>query len=339
MREAVGLFDQSSFAKFAVSRSGRRASFNRICAANVAVPVGRIVYTQWLNERGGIEADLTVTREAPDRYLVVTACATQTRDLHWLKRHIPSDARAFAIDVSAALSVLAVMGPASRSLLSSLTDADLSNAAFQFGTSREIDLGYARVRASRITYVGELGWELYIPADCVQGVYDDLIASGREYGMTHAGYHALNSLRMEKGYRHWGHDVTDEDTPLEAGLGFAVAWTKPEGFTGREALLKQKETGVRRRLVQLKLNVGEPFLYHNEPIWRNGKLVGHTTSGMFGHTVGHPLAMGYVQNEGEVVTPKWVTEGQYELEIAGARFPATVSLQAFYDPSNSRIKG
>ncbi len=339
VREAVGLFDQSSFAKFAVVGPDAERVLNRICAANVAVPVGRIVYTQWLNERGGIEADLTVTREAPDRYLVVTACATQTRDLHWLKRHIPSDARAFAIDVSAALSVLAVMGPASRSLLSSLTDADLSNAAFQFGTSREIDLGYARVRASRITYVGELGWELYIPADCVQGVYDDLIASGREYGMTHAGYHALNSLRMEKGYRHWGHDVTDEDTPLEAGLGFAVAWTKPEGFTGREALLKQKETGVRLRLVQLKLNVGEPFLYHNEPIWRNGKLVGHTTSGMFGHTVGHPLAMGYVQNEGEVVTPKWVTEGQYELEIAGARFPATVSLQAFYDPSNSRIKG
>jgi 4-methylaminobutanoate oxidase (formaldehyde-forming) len=305
----------------------------------VAVPVGKIVYTQWLNERGGIEADLTVTREADDRYLVVSACATQTRDFHWLQTHIPKAAQAIAVDVSSASVVLGVMGPRSRHLLSELTDADLSNEAFPFGFSRTIDLGYARVRASRITYVGELGWELYIPSEFAQSVYDEIVRVGAAHGLVHAGYHAMNSLRMEKGYRHWGHDITDEDTPLEAGLGFAVAWAKPHGFIGRAALLRQKEAGVRRRLVHFKLGGDGPLLYHNEPIWRDGRIVGRVTSGMFGHTVGRPLALGYVANPDGPASTEWIQSGRYELEIAAERVPAEAALRAFFAPVSRRVQG
>ena len=337
-RNAVALFDQSSFAKFVVEGRDAEAVLNRICANDVSGPVGKLTYTQWLNERGGIEADLTVTREAEDRFLVVTAAATQTRDFAWLRKSIPADAHATAFDATSASAVLGVMGPRSRQLLQRLTDADLSNAAFPFGTSRVIDLGYARVRASRITYVGELGWELYIPTEFAPGVFDALLEEGATHGLKLAGYHAMNSLRMEKGYRHWGHDITDEDTPLEAGLGFAVAWSKPGGFVGREALLRQKERGVQRRLVQVALPDASRMLYHNEPIWRDGALVGRLTSGMFGHTIGKPLGMGYIANAGGLAAPDWVKAGRYELEIAGERFPAEVSLAPFYDPKSSRVK-
>jgi 4-methylaminobutanoate oxidase (formaldehyde-forming) len=338
VRERVGLFDQSSFAKFVLEGRDATAVLNRICAADIAVAPGRILYTQWLNERGGIEADLTVTCESPQRYLIVTGCASQTRDLAWLRRHIPEDARAVAVDVSAGYAVLGLMGPHSRRLLAGLTDTDLSNEAFPFGSSRIIDLGYARVRASRITYVGELGWELYVPSDCVQSVYDEILAAGAGYGLVHAGYHAMNSLRMEKGYRHFGHDVGEEDSPLEAGLQFAVSWDKAGGFIGREALLAQRARGVRRRLVNFRLEGTEPLLYHNEPIWRNDRIVGRLTSGMFGHTVGAPLGMGYVENGGEVVTREWVAEGRYELEVAARRLPAVASLEPFYDPRGLRVR-
>jgi len=338
VRERLALFDQSSFAKFVVQGADAERCLNRICAANVTVPVGKIVYTQWLNERGGIEADLTITREAEDRYLIVTACATHTRDLTWLQKNLPAEARCMAFDVSSGLAVLGLMGPDSRGLLSSLTDTDLSNETFPFGTSRIIDLGYARARASRITYVGELGWELYIASDFVQSVYDEIVSRGREFGLRPAGYHAMNSLRIEKAYRHWGHDIGDEDTPLEAGLGFAVAWSKPGGFIGREALLRQKEAGVRRRLVNFKLRTDEPLLYHNEPIWREGKIVGRITSGMFGHTVGRPLGMGYVHHEEGAVTDEWIAAGRYEIEVATRRLEADVSVRPFYDPSGQRVR-
>ncbi len=338
VRERVGLFDQSSFAKFILEGADAAAVLNRICAADVGVTPGRIVYTQWLNERGGIEADLTVTCESPGRYLIVTACASQTRDLAWLRRHIPADQRAVAVDVSAGYAVLGLMGPQSRGLLGSLTDADLANEAFPFGASRIIDLGYARVRASRITYVGELGWELYVPSDCVQSVYEEIVGAGEAYGLVHAGYHAMNSLRMEKGYRHFGHDIGAEDTPLEAGLGFAVSWDKAGGFIGRAALLAQRERGVRRRLVNFRLDASEALLYHNEPIWRDGRIVGRLTSGMFGHTVGAALGMGYVENEGGVVTAEWVNGGRYELEVAATRLPAVASLRPFYDPQGLRVR-
>jgi heterotetrameric sarcosine oxidase gamma subunit len=338
VRERVGLFDQSSFAKFVLEGRDAAAVLNRICAAQVGVTPGKIVYTQWLNERGGIEADVTVTCESPERYLIVTACASQTRDLAWLRRHIPAAAHAVAVDVSAGYAVLGLMGPQSRQLLAGLTDADLASEAFPFGSSRIIDLAYARVRASRITYVGELGWELYVTSDCVQSVYEEIIGAGVGCGLVHAGYHAMNSLRMEKGYRHFGHDIGEEDTPLEAGLGFAVSFDKPGGFIGREALLAQREQGVRRRLVNFRLEASEPLLYHNEPIWRDGRIVGRLTSGMFGHTVGAPLGMGYVENAGGAVSAEWVAAGRYELEVAAERLPAIASLRPFYDPTGLRVR-
>jgi glycine cleavage system T protein len=338
VRESVGLFDQSSFGKYILEGADAEAILNRVCANDVSVPVGRIVYTQWLNERGGIEADLTITRESETRFLIVTAAATQIRDLAWLRRHIPEDARAVAVDVTSGFAVLGLMGPKSRQVLNRLTDADLSNAAFPFATSRQIDLGYARARASRITYVGELGWELYVPTEFVQGVFDCLTEEGAAVGMRLAGYHAMNSLRMEKGYRHWGHDITDDDTPLEAGLGFAVSWSKSGGFIGRDALARQKQAGVKRRLVQFALEDSDRLLYHNEPIWRDNILVGRITSGMFGHSVGKSLGMGYVENRGEIVDAGFVNSGKYEIEVAGARIAAHASLSAFYDPNSARVK-
>jgi glycine cleavage system aminomethyltransferase T len=230
------------------------------------------------------------------------------------------------------------MGPRARDLLQSLTDADLSNEAFPFATSQVIDLGYARVRASRITYVGELGWELYIPTEFAQGVYDVIIEAGNPFGLKLAGYHAMNSLRIEKGYRHWGHDITDEDSPLEAGLGFAVAMGKPGGFIGREALLRRKERGLTRRLVQFVMEDLEPLLYHNEPILRDGEIVGRVTSGMFGHTIGRAIGLGYVENGGEAVTPEFIQNSQFEIEVAGARLRAKASLKPLYDPENLRVK-
>jgi 4-methylaminobutanoate oxidase (formaldehyde-forming) len=341
VRNGVGMFDQSSFAKFVVQGPDAQAVLNRICANDVAVPVGKLVYTQWLNERGGIEADLTVTREAPDRFMVVTAAATQTRDFAWLQRHIPSDARAVAVDVSSSMAVLSVMGPKSRELLQSLTSTDLSNAAFPFGTSQIIDLGYARVRASRITYVGELGWELYIPTECAPNVFDVLIEAGKAFDLKLCGYHALNSLRMEKGYRHWGHDISDEDSPLQGGLGFAVAMNKPSGFIGREALIKQKAEGLTRKLLQFALHDASKLLYHNEPVLRDGAIVGRISSGMFGHALGQSLGMGYVEfgsapGAGDAAQ---LLAGNYEIEVAGVRVAATPSLAPFYDPKSLRIKG
>lgn len=347
-REGVSLFDQSSFGKFLLQGPDAEKVLNRICANDVAVAPGRIVYTQWLNERGGIEADLTVTRIDANAYLIVTAAATQVRDFHWLQRHIAEDARAFATDVTSAYAVLGVMGPRSRALLARLTDTDLSNRAFAFGTSREIDLGYARVRASRITYVGELGWELYVPTEFAAGLYESLVgaanAAGSEAGgetaLVHAGYHAMNSLRMEKGYRHWGHDIADEDTPLEAGLTFAVAFAKRADFIGRAALERQRIEGVRRRLVLFALDDPEPLLYHNEPIWRNGRLAGRVTSGAYGHTLGRSLCMGYVSADADadVVTPEYLLAGSYAIEVAGSRFAARAALKPFYDPLSMRVK-
>ncbi len=338
VREGVAVFDQSSFGKYLVQGPDSCAVLNRICANDVDVAVGKLVYTQWLNDRGGIEADLTVTREAADRYLVVTAAATQVRDLAWLTQHVPTDARAIVTDITSAHAVLSVMGPRSRELLSTLTPADLSNDAFGFGTSQIIDLGYARVRASRVTFVGELGWELYIPTEFAQGVYDSLVAAGAAFGLRHAGYHALNSLRMEKGYRHWGHDISPDESPLEAGLGFCVAWDKPGGFIGREALLDQREHGLHQRLAQFRLVDPQPLLYHNEPVFRDGVLVGRITSGMFGHTVGRSIGMSYVANPDGEATRDHVLAGSYEIEVAGERFAAEVSLAPWYDPTSARVK-
>jgi glycine cleavage system T protein len=337
VREAVGLFDQSSFAKFRLEGRDACAVLNRVCANDVDVAPGKLVYTQWLNEKGGIEADLTVTRLSETAYLIVTGAETETKDFNWLKRHTPEDAHAVLTNVSSGMGVISIMGPNSRALLQSICPNDLSHEAFPFATSQEIELGYAIVRASRITYVGELGWELYIPTEFMQGVYDEIVAAGAAFGLKHCGYHALNALRMEKGYRHWGHDITDEDTPLEAGLGFAVKMDKPGGFIGRGALVTQKETGLKQRLVQFLLKSPEPMLYHNEPIWQGDRIAGYIRSGMYAHTLGGACGLGYVTAaDGGVVGP--VGAADYEIEIAGARYPATASLKPMYDPSNARIK-
>ena len=334
-------FDQSSFAKYSVEGRDALKVLNRVSAANVDVEPGRIVYTQWLNERGGIEADLTVTRLADNKFLVVTGAAPQTRDMAWLNKHTPADAHCVATDITSGLPMIAIMGPKSRALLEKVSGADLSNAAFPFGTSQEIEIGYARVRASRITYVGELGWELYIPAEFAAHVFETLWAAGQAFGLTPAGMHTMNNCRTEKAYRHWGHDIADEDTPLEAGLGFAISWDKPGGFIGREALLKQRQAPAQpKRFVCLALDdnsVRAPMIYHEEPIYRNGVIVGSTTSGAWGHRVNLSLGLGYVKNDSGV-SKEWIDSGSWEIELAWKRYPAKVQLQAFYDPKGERIK-
>jgi 4-methylaminobutanoate oxidase (formaldehyde-forming) len=337
VRQQVGLFDQSSFAKFRLEGRDAVSALNRVCANDIDVAPGRIVYTQWLNEHGGIEADLTVTRLAVDCFLIITAAETEVRDFGWLKRQIDPESCCVLTNVTSGMGVISIMGPESRNLLQSLTPCDMSNAAFPFGASREIELAYAWVRASRITYVGELGWELYIPTEFMQGVYDEIEAAGADFGLVHAGYHALNSLRMEKGYRHWGHDITNEDTPLEAGLGFAVKLDKPGGFVGREALLKQREAGLSKRLVQFRLTDPEPLIYHNEPVWRDGQIAGYITSGAYGHTLGGAIGLGWVEcpkNEGV----QELISSDYEIEVAGVRYLAEASLKPMFDPGNRRIR-
>ena len=337
VRENVGLFDQSSFAKFRLEGRDAVTVLNRVCANDINVRPGRLVYTQWLNERGGIEADLTVTRLSENSFLVVTAAATEVKDFHWLKAHVPGDAHCVLTNVTSGMGVISLMGPRSRELLQSLTSADLSNEAFRFATSREIELGYGLVRASRITYVGELGWELYIPAEFTVGVYEQILDASESFGLVHAGYHALDSLRIEKAYRHWGHDITDEDSPLEAGLGFALKFDKPGGFIGREALLRQKERGIPRRLLQFRLCDPEPLLYHNEPIWYRDEIVGYIRSGNYGHSLGGSIGLGYVDRSraGDL---SGAGAGTCEIEVAGMRVPAEASLRPMYDPDNSRIR-
>jgi glycine cleavage system T protein len=337
VRSAVGLFDQSSFAKFRLEGRDAVSVLNHVCANDVDVAPGRLVYTQWLNDKGGIEADLTVTRLSATAFLIVTGAESETRDFNWLKRHIPADAHAVLTNVSSAMGVISIMGPNARALLQSISPNDLSNATFPFATSQEIELGYAIVRASRITYVGELGWELYVPTEFMTGVYDEIVAAGAAFGLRHCGYHALNALRMEKGYRHWGHDITDEDSPLEAGLGFAVKMDKAGGFIGREALLAQKTNGLRQRLVQFLLKSPEPMLYHNEPIWQGDRIAGYIRSGMYGHTLGAACGLGYVTAADDGVVGPIDADG-YEIEIAGVRYPVTASLKPLYDPAGARIK-
>ena len=337
VRENVALFDQSSFAKFRLQGTDAMQVLNWVCANDIDVAPGRVVYTQWLNERGGIEADLTVTRLADNDFMIVTSGEMEMRDFYWLNRQIPEGAHAFLTNVTSSYAVLSIMGPRSRELLQKLSPDDLNHAAFPFATSREIELGYARVRASRITYVGELGWELYMPTECGLGVYEAIVAAGEEFNLAHAGYHALNSLRMEKAYRHWGHDICDEDSPLDAGLMFVVKMHKAGGFLGRDALLRQQKAVATRTLVQFQLQDPDPLLFHNEPIWRNDQIVGYVTSGMFGHTLGAAVGLGYVSNLAGV-DQDYIDAGTYQIEVALDRIPAIASLQPLYDPASERIR-
>ncbi|HZX53958.1 MAG TPA: FAD-dependent oxidoreductase [Ilumatobacteraceae bacterium] len=333
VRESVGAIDISTYGKFAVQGRDACAFLQRICAADIDVEVGRIVYTQWLNRFGGIVADVTVTRIAESEFLVLSAPMTAPRDLAWLRRNIGDEEMVTVTDVSGTMAMIAVMGPSSRELLQPLTDCDLSNDAFPFGASRIIDLGLGFVRATRITYVGELGWELLVPYDIAGHIYDTVADAGaRPFG-----YHALNSLRVEKGYRSWGHDISSGDSPVEAGLGFAVAWSK-DCFIGRDAAIAARASGPSRRLVQFALTDPEPLLLHGEPILRDGICVGHLTSSAYGHTVGASIGMGYVCAPSPDVERAWFESGSFTIEVAGDAVGARASLQPLYDPTSARVR-
>jgi 4-methylaminobutanoate oxidase (formaldehyde-forming) len=338
-REGCALFDQSSFSKYLVQGRDACKTLQRICTADVDVEPGRIVYTHWLNERGGIEADLTVTRLAENQYWVVSGAAVTHRDLDWLAKNMPEDDHCFVTDITNAWAVLGVMGPGSRNLLTEALNVDLGNENFAFGASKAVEIGCAVGRATRVSYVGELGWELYVPVDMARHAFDHLWERGQAHGLTLAGMHALDSCRVEKKFVHFGHDIADEDTPLEAGMGFVCAVDKSIPFIGRDAILKQKQNGthLQKRLVQFVLKDPEAMLYHHEPILRDGETVGFLTSGNYGHTLGGSVGLGYVRSK-ERVDADFLSAASWEIDVAGERVPATPSLRAQYDPRGERVK-
>ena len=338
VRDSVALFDQSSMAKFLVQGRDACRLLNRLSTANVDREIGKVVYTQWLNEQGGIEADLTVTRTDIDKFLIVTSVSSHTHDLSYLKQSIGSLESCTVTDMTSGMSLLGMMGPHSRALLQELSGADLSNEKFAFGTSQEIEIGYAICRANRITYVGALGWELYIPTEFSLYVYEQILSIGSRFGLKLAGMHALNACRLEKGYRHWGHDIGIEDSPLEAGLSFTCDWDKPGGFVGDRALSRQRELGLpRKRLVQFKLMQPDEILIHEEPIFANGQPVGVITSGMYGHRVGASLGMGYVHLDAPI-TAETIGAMAFEIGIGDRLIQAEAQLTPWYDPKGLLIK-
>lgn len=334
VRENVGIYDMSSFGKLRVEGRDACAFLNHVCGADLSVPVGRIVYTQFLNSRGGIEADVTVTRLTEHAYLVVTPAATRLADETWLKRNI-ADRCVTVTDVTAGEAVLAVMGPSSRDLLKMISPADFGNEVNPFGTAQEIEIGMGLARAHRVSYVGELGWELYIPTEMAAHVFEYLWDAGRTMKARLCGMHMMDSCRIEKAFRHFSHDITCEDHVLEAGLGFAVKVDKPD-FIGRDAVLRKRETGLSRRMVQFRLQDPDVFLYHHEPILRDGEVVGFLTSGSYGHTLGAAIGMGYVPCPGE--SPAQLLGSRFEIEVAGNRIAAEASLRPMYDPTSARVR-
>ncbi|MCC9625981.1 FAD-dependent oxidoreductase [Thalassospira sp. MA62] len=334
IRTGVGLYDMSSFGKIRVEGPDATRFLNYICGGQMDVSVGRIVYTQFLNSCGGIEADVTITRLSETAYLVVTPAATRLADETWMRRHI-GDHMVVITDVTAGEAVLAVMGPKSRDLLSAVSPNDFSNDTNPFGTAQNIEIGMGIARAHRVSYVGELGWEIYVSTDMAAHVFETLMNAGTAFGLKLCGLHMMDGCRIEKGFRHFGHDITCEDHVLEAGLGFAVKTDKPD-FIGRDAVLAKRDGGLARRIMQFRLHDAEPALFHNEPILRDGKIVGHLTSGAYGHHVGSSVGMGYVGCQGE--TAKDLLASSYAIDIAGTRVSAHASLRPFYDPSGERLK-
>ncbi|MGD9293809.1 MAG: FAD-dependent oxidoreductase [Roseobacter sp.] len=334
VRTNVGMYDMSSFGKIRVEGRDAVAFLNHVGAGQYDVPVGKIVYTQFLNNAGGIEADVTVTRLAETAFLVVTPAATRLADQTWMRRHV-GDFNVVLTDVTASEGVLAVMGPNARRLLQKVSPADFSNAANPFGTAQEIELGMGLARVHRVTYVGELGWEVYVSADMAAHAFDVLYTAGQEMGLKLCGMHMMDSARIEKGFRHFGHDITCEDHVLEAGLGFAVKTDKPN-FIGRDAVLRKKQSGLERRLLQFRLKDPEPLLYHNEPVLRDGEIVGFLSSGAYGHHLGGAIGLGYVPCKGEDLSD--VLASSYQIDVAGVRVEAEASFRPMYDPAAERVK-
>ncbi|WP_298859423.1 FAD-dependent oxidoreductase [uncultured Sulfitobacter sp.] len=334
VRENVGMYDMSSFGKIRVEGRDAEAFMNYVGGGDYSVPNGKIVYTQFLNQRGGIEADVTVTRMSETAYLVVTPAATRLADETWLRRN-QGDFNVVITDVTAGEGVLAVMGPQARALLQAVSPNDFSNDVNPFGTAQEIEIGMGLARVHRVTYVGELGWEVYVSADQSAHVFETLAQAGQDFDLKLCGMHMMDSCRIEKGFRHFGHDITSEDHVLEAGLGFAVKTTKPD-FIGREAVLEKKEAGLDMRMVQFKLTDPEPLLYHNEPVLRDGEIVGYLSSGSYGHHLGGAMGLGYVPCKGE--KPADVLASTYEIDVMGTRVRAEASLKPMYDPTSARVK-
>ncbi|MDJ0824037.1 MAG: FAD-dependent oxidoreductase [Rhodobacter sp.] len=334
VRENIGIYDMSSFGKLRVEGPDAEALLNHVCGNDMSVPAGKIVYTQLLNAKAGIEADVTVTRLSETAYLVVTPAATRLADETWLRRHT-GDRRVVITDVTAGEGVLAVMGPNARRLMQAVSPADFSNETNPFGTAQEIEIGLGLARAQRVSYVGELGWELYISADMCGHVFEVIWEAARGLGARLCGMHMMDSCRIEKAFRHFGHDITCEDHVLEAGLGFAVKTAKPD-FIGRDAVLRAREAGLQARLLQFRLTDPEPLLYHNEPVIRDGEVVGYLSSGNYGHALGAAIGMGYVPCPGE--TADQVLASGYEIEVAGTRVAAEPSLRPLYDAKSERVR-
>ncbi|MBO9478612.1 GcvT family protein [Shimia sp. R11_0] len=334
VRENVGMYDMSSFGKIRVEGPDAEAFMNYVGGGDYSVPNGKIVYTQFLNRNGGIEADVTVTRLTETAYLVVTPAATRLADQTWMQRH-KGDFNVVITDVTAGEGVLAIMGPNARKLLEKVSPADFSNAVNPFGTAQEIELGMGLARAHRVTYVGELGWEIYVSSDMAGHAFETLWDAGQDMGLKLCGMHMMDSCRIEKGFRHFGHDITSEDHVVDAGLGFAVK-TQKDDFIGKEAVLKRKETGPQSRLLQFKLTDPEPLLFHNEPILRDGEYVGYLCSGNYGHTLGAAIGMGYVPCANESAAD--VLNSTYEIDVMGTRVLAEASLRPLYDPKSERVK-
>ena len=338
-REAVAVFDQTSFGKLLVTGHDAVDVLQLLCTADVDVEVGRAVYTGMLNSRGGYEADVTVTRLAHDEFLLVTSAGSPVRDRDWIRRHVRADQQVAVVDVTASLAVYGVMGPRSRELLSRLTGADLADDAFPFATSREITLGYATVRATRITYVGELGWELYVPVEFAVEVYEALFEAGADLGVRPAGYYAINSLRLDKGYRAWGPDIGPDENPVEAGLQFACKLKTPLPFLGREAVEAVRAAGPRRRLVSLVLADPEVMMWGGELVLRDGVAVGQVRSAAWSATLGACVALAYVRRpDGGPVDAEHLRSGEYLVNAGGQVRPAALHLRAPYDPDNLRIR-
>lgn len=338
-RTAVTVFDQTSFSKYLLAGPDAEQALQWLCTNDIAVPVGTSVYTGMLNERGTYESDVTVTRTGRSEFLIVSSAATTERDQDHIRKNLPPGSRAELVDVTSAMAVFGVMGPKSRELLEALSDADLSDAAFGFGASRLIALGYATVRATRITYVGELGWELYVPAEFAVGVYDDLMAAGAQFGVRRGGYYAIESLRLEKGYRAFGRELTPNDNPVQAGLLFTCKLASDIDFLGRAAVERAKAEGPRRRLVSFTVESAEPMLWGGELIRRDGDVAGQVSSAAWGETTGRCVGLSYLRSpDNEVITPDWVRAGRYTVDVGGTVYPIAVSLKGIYDPGNERIR-
>lgn len=338
VREAVALFDMSAMSKFLVQGPDAETVLNHISGNNIAVPAGQCVYTQWMNEQGGVEADLTITRMTEDRFLLVVAEGFHRRVQTILRRATPADARVYVTDVTSAYTLLSVQGPASRDLLSRVTIADLDNDAFPYFTAQQLDLHHGIGWAVRMSFVGELGWELYVPTEFALGVYDRVIEAGAELGLAHAGMETLESTRTEAGRLDYGLDIENSDSPLEAGLAFALDFDKPDGFVGREALLRQREgRPYKSRLVQFLLDDPQPLLYGEEPILCDGEPVGYLRSGAYGHTLGGAMGFGYVEHDSGVTTD-FLNSASFEIKVSGELFNAEASLRSMYDPKNLRVR-